>query len=511
MSGSAGLSVSDVVNVTVTISPLAAGTRNFGALMIAGPSSVIDVVSRVRAYSDMDDVSDDYGSTMPEWQAASLFFGQAPQPSILYIGRWAQFATPGQLLGLPLNPAAQASLVSTLQTISNGSFHIVLNSVGHDVSGLNFSSITNLNGVATIIQNALTGFLAGTTCTFGIDSFNRFVITSGTTGVSSSVSYATTSSVGGATDVSGLLGLTLAAGASVPVAGIAAETALSAAQALLGASLNNGDVYGFMFAPSIIGDITDAMHESIAGYIQSLPGGHVYGITSNEAAIPTNSTEDLASVLGALDYWRTFVQYSTVNAYAVASFYGRMFTVDFTAQNSTTTAKFKQEPGVIPEILNETQAKFLNAKNVNVYAAYNNNTSIIQQGTMINGYFFDEVQGLDWLQNNVQVNLFNLMYQTNTKIPQTDAGTHLLVTNVAASMEAGVNNGLIAPGVWNSTFEFGSLHSGDTLTTGYYVYCPPISSQSQALREQRISPPISVACKLAGAIHFANVAIQVNR
>jgi hypothetical protein len=137
--------------------------------------------------------------------------------------------------------------------------------------------------------------------------------------------------------------------------------------------------------------------------------------------------------------------------------------------------------------------------------------SIIQQGSMVNGYFFDEVQGLDWLQNNVQVNLFNLMYQTTTKIPQTDAGTHLLVTNVTASMEQGVNNGLLAPGVWNSTYQFGSLQTGDTLTMGYYVYAPPVSSQSQADREARISVPIQVAAKLAGAIHFANVAIQVNR
>jgi hypothetical protein len=506
---SAGLTVSDVVNVGVTISPLATGTRNFGALMIAGPSAVIDAMSRIRQYTSMTGVGADFGTSNPEWQAASLFFSQSPQPSVLYIGRWLQYASPGLLMGALFNAAQAVNIQTTLQSISSGSFRISLNGTQHDITGLDFSGITNLNGAATIIQNGLTAVLAGSTCTWSSDSYDRFNLASGSTGTASAVSYGSTASSG--TDISTLIGLTQSSGASSPVPGFAAESALGATQALLGSSLNNGDVYGFMFAPTYVTDITDAMHESVAGYTQSLPGGHVYGITSNDSAIPTNSTTDIASVLASLDYWRTFVQYSTTNAYAVASLYGRMFTVDFTANNSTTTAKFKQEPGVQPEILSETQAGFLNAKNCNVYAQYNNNVSIIQQGTMINGYFFDEVQGLDWLQNNVQVNLFNLLYQSTSKIPQTDAGTHLLVTNVAASLEQGVNNGLIAPGTWTSSFQFGSLQTGDVLSTGYYVYAPSIASQSQAQRETRISVPIQVACKLAGAIHFANVSINVNR
>jgi hypothetical protein len=512
MSGTtgSGLAVSDVINVAVTISPTATGTRNFGALLIGGPSPVIDVSQRIRQYSQFSGVQADFGSTTPEYQAAQLFFEQNPQPAILYIGRWAQQATAGILECALLSASQQVALLASLQAISTGSFNISINGSLHTISGLNFTGITNLNGAASIIQAALNAALAGTTCVYAPDSNTRFVMTSGTTGTSSTMSFLSTA--GSGTDISALIGGTAASGAVPPIAGIAAETPLTAANVLLGSTLGNQSVYGFMFAPINITDISDASHEAVGGMIQALGTSHIYGITSNESNILlSNINTDLASVMESLGYFRSFIQYSSTSPYAVASFYGRDFTVNYSAQNSTLTMKFKQEPGVIPEVLTESQAASLNQKNCNVYATYQNGASIIQQGVMCNGYFFDEVTGLDWLQNFVQTNLWNLFYQTPTKIPQTDAGNQQIVTNIAASMNAAVNNGLVAPGVWTSALQFGSLQTGDTLTAGFYVYAPPIASQAQADREARKSVPIQVACKLAGAIHFANVGIQVNR
>jgi len=82
-----GLAVSDVVNVTVSISPVAAATRNFGAGLLVGTSDVIDVAERIRSYSNMEGVGQDFGTTDPEYIGASKFFSQVPQPSLLYIGR----------------------------------------------------------------------------------------------------------------------------------------------------------------------------------------------------------------------------------------------------------------------------------------------------------------------------------------------------------------------------------------------------------------------------------------
>jgi len=232
--------------------------------------------------------------------------------------------------------------------------------------------------------------------------------------------------------------------------------------------------------------------------------------TKNTDALLTTVNTDIASKVKASKYSRTFVQYSSTSNYGAISAFGRAFTVDFNGFGTTITLKFKQEPGITYESLTPAQAAALDAKNCNVYVYYANDTAILQQGVMGNGDFFDERHGLDWLQNYVQTNLFNLLYTSGTKVPQTDAGNTRIMANVEASMDQAVNNGLIAPGVWNGG-QIGQLSPGDTLTKGYYVYMPAISSQAQADREARKSVPVQVACKLAGAIHYASVQINVMR
>jgi len=106
--------------------------------------------------------------------------------------------------------------------------------------------------------------------------------------------------------------------------------------------------------------------------------------------------------------------------------------------------------------------------------------------------------------------VYNLLYSNPTKIPQTDAGINQIATVVAQDCKMAVNNGLVAPGTWTGP-AIGALVSGQFLTTGYYIYQPPISSQSVADRAARKSPPIQAAIKLAGAVHFANILVSVNR
>jgi hypothetical protein len=141
---------------------------------------------------------------------------------------------------------------------------------------------------------------------------------------------------------------------------------------------------------------------------------------------------------------------------------------------------------------------------------FSNSTAIIVNGKVASGQFIDTIYGIDWLANYIQTNLYNLLYQTPTKVPQTDPGTHLLVTNIEASCAQAVTNGLLAPGNWTSN-GFGTLQQGDFLSKGYYVYAPPVATQSASDRSARKSVPIQVAAKLAGAIHTVNVLVNVNQ
>jgi hypothetical protein len=494
---SQGLSIGDVVNVSVVMSPLAAAVRNFGALLILGSSNVIDTGERIRQYASIDAVAADFGTSAPEYQAANLYFSQAPKPSTLYVGVFAQTATAGRLVGPTLSAAQQA--MSNFTGVTTGALTILIDGVSAAKTAISFAGNANLNDVAS----TLTTKLAGVATVTWDAVYKRFVITSATTGPASTVAFATVP--GSGVDVAPLFGFQSTQGGRL-VTGSAVETPVAGVAACANAST---DWYGLYCAPITL--LADADRLAVAAYIEAASPARVYGITTQSAAVlDPAQTSDIASQLKAGNYTRTFIQYSSSSAYAAASLFGRAFTVDFTGNNTAITLKFKNEPGVTAETLTESQAAALTAKNCNVFVNYNNATAIIQQGVMCGGYFFDEVHGLDWLQNSLQTAIFNLLFTSPTKIPQSDTGVNQIVAACESAMSQAVNNGLVAPGTWNAP-GFGAIANGQTLPKGYYIYAPPVSSQSQADRAARKAPTLQIAAKLAGAVHSANVIINVNR
>lgn len=495
---SQGLSVGDVVSVDVVMSPLAAAVRNFGALLILGSTpGVIDTTERFRQYSSLDEVAQDFGTTAPEYLAADLYFSQSPQPSDLYIGVYAQTAMAGRLLGGKLSTAQQA--LTNFTAVTTGALSLSIDGTPTNLTAIDLSAESNLNGVASAITTALAD---AATCVW--DAVNgRFVITSATTGATSAVSFATTPGAG--TDLAPLMLLRSTDGGRV-AAGSAVETPVAGVTACAEAST---DWYGVMSAP--VTAWTSDENTAVAAYIEAANPSRIFGITTQASgALDPAQTTDIASTLSSAKYRRTFVQYSSSSKCAAASLFGRAFTVDFGGNNTAITLKFKQEPGVTAETLTETQAAALTAKHCNVFANYNNSTAIIQQGVMCDGSYFDEVQGLDWVQNNLQTAIYNLLYTSATKVPQTDAGVNQLVTTAESAMDQAVSNGLVAPGTWNAP-GFGAIAKGQTLAKGYYIYAPRVATQSQADREARKAPTLQIAAKLAGAVHSANVIINVNR
>ena len=492
---STGLSVSRLINVTVNLAPTGAQFANVNALMVIGSSNVIDTVQRVRSYNSIAAVAADFGGTAPEYLAAVDFFNQSPQPTQLYIGRWAQAATSGQLVGGTLT--ATNSLIATWTAITSGGVNLTIDGTARNLSGLNFSAATNLNGVAAIIATALS---TNGTCTYNSVN-NNFTITSSTTGASSTVSFAT---AGAGTDISVLLNMRNTAGnGAYVVAGQIAESALKAVQ-----TIDNLPTqwYGLMIAST---SVQDSDHIAIAAYIEGT--FHIYGVgTTETGALTSTSTTDIGYILAQTGYKRTFTQYSSYDPYAVASMFGREFTVNYQGNNTVINLMYKIEPGITAENLTASQADSLIAKRYNFYVNYNNGTAILQNGVMTGPFYIDEVHGTDALSNQIQTNVYNLLYTTPTKIPQTDAGITQIVNVVEATCAAFVANGLLAPGTW-TTSGFGTLNQGDFMPKGYYVYAQPVALQATADRAARKSPPIQVAAKLAGAVDTVNVAITVNR
>jgi hypothetical protein len=493
---SSSLPVSRLIKVSVNLTPAGAQSQNISTLLVLGTSTVIDTVERYRDYSSIDAVAADFGNNAEEYKAAVLWFQQAPQPTSIRVGRWLNAAASGTLRGAPLSAAQQA--LANFTAASSGGFTYTKNGAGPtNVTGVNLSGATNLNQVASLITAALTGATMVWNSVFG-----RFELTSSTTGSTSSISFLT--APGSGTDISAILGMTAASSGAYRADGAAAETAVAAVTLF-------DQNYGQAWYAAMVPSAANSDHLAIAAFIEATNTKHIYGVTTQEAAALVPSlTSDIAYQLSALGYKRTVVQFSSSNAYAVASLLGRILTTDYTGNNTVITLAYKQEPGIVAEGLNTTQADSLKAKHCNAFLAFNNNTAIVLNGVMASGEFVDTITGTDWLAITLQTSAYNVLYTSNTKVPQTDAGTNLLVTTCDAVCAQAVENGLLAPGVWNSG-GFGTLKQGDYIAKGYYVYAPRVDSQNPSDRAARRSVPIQIAAKLAGAIHEVSIAVSVNQ
>lgn len=307
-------------------------------------------------------------------------------------------------------------------------------------------------------------------------------------------------------DISALMGIESTSSGAYIVNGIAAETALAAVGIF-------DDQFGQQWYGVMIPEAVDSDHTAVAGFIEGTNTKHLYFLTSQEGGIlVSSSTTDIAYVLNALGYNRTFVQYSSSSLYAVASAAARLLSVDYDGNNTTITLAYKQEPGIVAEQISQSQLNNLRAKNANVFIAVNNDTAIFWPGIMIgNGDIWADIMtDLDDLAITMQTDLYNVLYTSTTKIPQTDAGMHTLKTVIESACVRSVNNGTLGPGTWNAG-GFGTLKQFDFLPKGFYVYQPPIALQTQADRAARLSVPFQVAAKLAGAVHDVVVSINANQ
>lgn len=481
-----GLPTSKIVRVTISSSPTFPAGKGFGLLLIIGRSAVLPVGNRLRFYSDADAVAADFGSNAEEAIAANIFFQQNPHAAEVAVGRRFDAAAPGSLMG----SVNYEQSLAAWQAVTTGAFDIHIDGTLHTVNHLDFSGAANLNAVAAIIQTGLQAVAAGATVVF---TGTRFIISSGTTGSASSVGYSSAH-----VDLLPYIGHMIGSDATdlgVLSAGVDVETITDSLNALQAV---DASWYGFGFTK----EITDDDIEEASAWANARV--KIFGYSTSDSNVQDGGADnDIASTLKGLMARRTFGVWEQGNPYAHFSAFARAFAVDFTQQNSTLTLKFKVLPGISPTQITDSQQAALVAKNINYYT-YFGDSAMLAEGVMADGTFFDEVHGLDWLQNTIETNVFGYLYTTPTKIAQTDAGVSRLVLEVEKALEAGVNNGLLAPGVWDGG-DLGQVKSEDYLPRGYYVYAQPVAQQSRSDREARKAPPIQFIACGAGAIHSANI------
>jgi len=479
--------VSTVVNVSITVGAQFPPRAGFGTLCVvtneAGP---LTTANRIKLYATIDEVAEDWNATDEAYKAANAFFSQNPRPVTLKIARRFESAQGGSLQGVPLVYAPSA--------VADGAFTISVDGDEQEITGLDFSGDTSLADQAATIEAGLQAIGTGGYSAATVSVVNSaLVVTSGTTGATSSVSTATAPT--GGTDVSGLFGLTSEAGAIVGT-GVDAEDITTALNAIQD---EDGDWYGLVFTKEVRdAAIVNAENAVVAAADWCEARVKVFGnTTNNPATLFSVVTTDIASVLKAGSYRRTITTYSsTPSQYPSASLLGRAFTVNFSQVNSTITLKFKQLPGITVERLTSSQKAVLDNKNANALVEVGASI-MFAESYMANGSFLDELHGLDWLTNAIETNVFGYLLTRPTKVPYTDKGVAALEQQVIKALDEAVANGFVAPG---------TTIDGEFLPLGYKTTTVPVANVNQSDKEARHYPGLAFVIIGAGAIH----SVQIN-
>jgi len=477
--------VSNIVNVTISTTPTFPSRRGFGLLNIVGISNVINLAERYRLYSDIDEVAADFASTDEEYIAATVFFSQNPRPNQLMISRRAEQAYSAELIG---GLDAEQTL-ATWVAITDGEFTISIDGVEEDITAITFVGDTSLDDVAAGIEAKLQAVAAGgftaATCVWNGE---KFIISSGTTGSTSSITV--TSEVSGGSGTSIVSMMDNDAGNGTAVAGVDLETITESLDVI---QLANDSWYGLAFTK----EVNDVNASVLLASDWCEARIKLFANSSTDTAVKDSlSTTDVAAALFAGNYRRTFSFVSFLSEdYIAVSAFARIAVVNFNATNSTITLKFKQLPSISPDDLNGNDAAVISGKNCNYYALLGD-SDMVSEGECANGTFIDSVHGIDWLQNAIETNVFGRLYTEATKVPLTDKGASQLTEQVRLALDEGVNNGLIAPG---------TTLAGEVLDQGYTVTAQKVADMNASDKALRKGPTIQFKALGAGAIHSIEI------
>lgn len=506
------LNADRVVKVTASIASTGLLRRDFGRTLFITKDVTLPSNERVRTYSNADGVAEDFAVGTAPYEASSIYFQQSPFPKNFMPGRFFSTTEPALLKG-----GSSVGSVADFAAISDASFALKIDltpdydteaSTEFVFSAIDLTAVESLADVAAAIETKILAVINGQgfdVATFDFDAtLGGFVlsITADDTETIVTTGYVYAAGVG--TDISELLAMDIAnatyKGSSTVIEEI--EDALSALVA-------KDNSFYFITVDNTITD-TDLI-DRISAWTASRP----YMFIADSSDLATLNNSDSAFVrLAALSPSRTVGVFSRTADYKAVSTAGRLSSVNFDGSNTLITMKFKELPGTTPDTYTESQATVLNNLGVNFYSKYDGDVLVFEEGyTFDKNVWIDVRYWLDWFVNAVQVAQFNLLKNSPTRVPQTDAGQNALQKAINSVCEQGIKNGGIAGGQLSAALTLdvqqttGNTEFDGYLADGYLVYCDAIRKMPQTNRAQRKSQPFKVYLKGSGAIHFADVEI----
>lgn len=444
-------------------------------------------------------------------KGANSSIGYAAAPTVDTI------ETPAVLTGGTVTPAS-------LTSISDGAFKISVNGEEQDITGLDFASADDINGVVAV----LSGKITGVTVTANEETL---VLTSEQTGAGSSIGFASAGSAG--TDVSTLLALTQAAGAST-VAGT--TTPVVDISGILGLTQESGAILAA--SGYAAGSVAEECAANRA-YIQSI-GSNAYGwsldaeyrdtqdaqdfaswvnglgvegdtciVTNNPNVLSASDTSNIAYICNSMNYQGVSTFYhDNAQVYPDVAYLATLQSVNYSTSNSVLDMKFKNL-GSIPAVnlpdLN-TNLSTLDNKRCNTITYWGTRDALcVRNGDQASSLWRSDL----WVNvcnfiAELKINVANVFLR-NKKVPYTTAGQTLITSAITKTCDAYVTNGSFA----DREYADSTAENGVSLAKAYTITPQPISSSTPAQRRAGIGTPYTIVLNDSGSMRSVAISVEV--
>jgi hypothetical protein len=529
------LSLSNIIDISVTVSPTAASANSFNQGLFVGPSAIIPSYGtnpRLRQYTGVTGLlSDGFTVNSPEYIAAQVYFSQTPAPEFLWIGRQDLTAIGAAVVdGRTVNDGVMSSitnptyLASATAVFAAGDVGSAVTVIGAGTAGANLVTtiasytsptvvvlaspcITTVSAAQTSIGFVGSGYkvLDTVTVTQGSASYGTLtVLTVGAAGQVLTVGTVPGTQGTGYTTATALptVAVSPSTGTGLKVNITAGESLLQASQACRAAS---STWYGL--AVNNPGDTDNLV---ISEWADALWATVRYYAWSSDVAIINGTANNLALQLQTLEM-RVLGVYSTTqnglypnNIYAAAALMGVEMGLNTGLAGSFFTAAHKQLAGIAAEPLTQTQYNNIVSAGFNAYCNFSP-YQLLEPGFMSNGAPSYLWINLAMLVANLQISCLNVL-QANPAVPQTNGGQHLLLNACDTSCANAVNIGFLAPAIWTGATVL-NLSTGQAVPNGWLNQSQPYAAQLAGDRAAGKAMPIYTSITTAGAVTSLTIAV----
>ena len=481
------IEITEFANVSISVSPAGVAGGNFGILgFLTNEEGVIGSAERSRAYAGIAGVGDDWATSTEVYKAATAFYAATPTPTDFVVHMCFETDQPAVLTG------GGHQTFEELVLISEGVLTITTDTGSTVLTNVDFSAVSTaegLDGIATSLETQINAVTTGSV----VVSHNgySFVVESTTTGTASTITFADGENEVGLVNAAEALGLEQHQG-KLAATGIASETPV---QALANVVSNGTDFTGLVTHKKyrdVSGGDAGTNTIDVANWAEA--NKKIFCNTSNNlSALSAVITSDIFSQCMANTLRFTLGTFSKAKAqYPSAAVFGRAASVNFSGIGTTLTLNLKQIPTITAEDLTPGEFAVLRSKRASAVVKIGKTVNAYSDSRMASGSWLDTTHGLLWLENRCEVDMFNLLYQSATKVPYTQSGLNTAKGTLERSLKAAVRNGLAAPGF---------LPDGRFLPEGYIVNMVALADVPSSDKGNRTYAGLSFEMAGAGALH----------